>query len=120
MMRYPIAQIGQLGDDATLRSWVEGAADVYGDPIFTSTDTPITVVKSFVTNTRVPFRRTNELGESRVMDYEFFCKESVTIPDTHQENPPHLIHEGNTYRILDKEPSKIGIQRLIVELLRVK
>ena len=119
-MRYPERQIDQLGDDATLRSWTEGAADTYGDPVWSETDIPITVLKSYVTNTRVPFRRTSQLGESRVMDYEFFCKSSVTIPEMHQEKPPHLIHGGLTYRILDKEDSKIGVQRLIVELLRIK
>lgn len=113
-------QIGQLGDDAVLRTWTQGADDEYGDATYTATDTDITVVRSFVTNTRVPFRRDNAGGESRVMDYEFFCKSSVTIPETHQEYPPHLIHNGLTYRILDTEDSKLGGQRLIVELLRVK
>jgi hypothetical protein len=119
-MLYPAIQMQKLGEDAVIRSWTEGAADAHGDPTWTSADADVKVIRSFVTNTRVPYRRSNELGESRVMDYEFFALSSVTVPEPHQERPPHLIHDGKTYRILDIEDSKIGLQRLIVELQRVK
>lgn len=111
-------QFEKLGSDATLRTWTEGAPDTYGDTTYVATDQTLTVIKSYTTNTRMPFIRRGELGNYLMMQVEFFTMDEVdctiiTPPNTAVDKPPVLIHASLEYEIMETEDSGIGVIRFI-------
>lgn len=108
------------GQDATLRTFsYDGTRDEQGDPVPTESDTSVKVVKGFGTSTRVPERLYRQMGDSRPMDFEFIIKteDAPSEPQT-TGKLPLLIVDNKTYRILDIEPMRIGITRMICESKR--
>lgn len=109
------------GDDATLRIYTADSTDSYGDTTYTSADTAITVIRSTMTNTKVPFRRdAGSLGEFVIIDVEFFLLDSVTVPTPRLTGTQRdeIIWRGETYRILEVEDSKLGVQRVLCDRKR--
>lgn len=108
-------QLSKLGTAAVLTTWTSSATDEYGDEQYVALATyDLTVVLSFVTNTREPFDRSGVLGHYDNMHVEFFTTD--TLP-TDIGNPVDknatLAHSGYDYEITDVEVAQNGLSRLI-------
>ena len=108
-------QMSDLHEDAVLTLYTESTVDAYGDETYVEESYNVEVVKSLVTNTRMPFVRSGELGTYYMVQVEFFIltPTEFTIPNNAVNKPPTLLHEGLEYECTEIEHSKIGLSRLI-------
>lgn len=108
-------QVARLGIPAVLTRYTISGQDAYGDDEHTTVTSNITVVLSYVTNTRIPFdRRGTPLGHYQNMHVEFFTTDEIPSDLTDPvEKLPTLTAGGNVYEIVDQETSQIGLYRLV-------
>lgn len=108
-------QVQKLGTAATLTTWTSSSQDSHGDEEYVPLVIyPLTVVLSFVTNTREPFDRHNELGHYDNMHVEFFTTDPLpTDIGNPVDKNATLAHSGYDYEITDIEVAQNGLSRLI-------
>ncbi len=116
-------QVNKLagGNTATITQYAEDTQDIsYGDFSYIKTNTTITVVLSFITNTREPFDRKGELGHYFNMHVEFFTADTLPsgIGDP-VDKAPTLAHGGHDYEVMDVEVAQNGLSRLLCYRKRV-
>lgn len=118
-MAIPVTQMARFfsenGQKATLREFTAAGETETGKTKYTTTETEITVIRSFVTNTRTPFIDQTPGGEQRIGDYEFYVLEDEW-PDVDLlpvDKLPQIDFGGVTYEIQEQETPGIGVTRLV-------
>lgn len=112
--------INKTGSTVTFRTKAILGEDSHGDDTYTTTNTEITAVRSLVTNTRVPFLRQSEIGVARIMQVEFFTRDTISIPEMALGEQAVIVDsDGLEYEVMQIEDSQVGVIRFICQTRRV-
>jgi hypothetical protein len=110
--------IFQNGHPAVWVEFEKGEENERGNVEWIRKETPITVIQSFQTSTKVPVKINTEIGQMRSYDFEFFTADILNRDVSAVGKKPELVVRGRTHMVDETETAPIGVMRIITEQRR--